>query len=628
MIEEGPLLFGIIMPSIESSVTAKSSIPSDFLDNDDSSETLPDHIPSEYSDFADVFSGKNADKLPPRRSYDHSIETELGTTPPYGPIYKQSEAELRVIKAFIDEYLAKGFIRPSQSPAGAPIVFAKKKDGSLRLCVNYRGLNKITKKNRYPLPRIDELLDRLSRATIFSKIDLKSGYNLVRIADGDEWKTAFRSRYGSYEFLVMHFGLTNAPATFQNFMNDTFYDLLDRFVAAYLDDLIIYTESTDLRDHVRQVREVLLRCRNSGLFANAKKCEFHVRTIEYVGYIVSPEGLSMDPAKVRAISDWPAPTTVREVQSFLGFANFYRRFIRSFAQLSKPLTTLTKKDVRFEWTSTCLKAFQDLKLRFTSAPILAHYHPDRSTIVETDASDYAVAAVLSQIDPTSSLLHPVAFYSRSMSSAELNYEIYDKELLAIFAAFKEWRHYLEGIPNTIEVITDHKNLEYFATTKLLTRRQARWSEYLSGFFYTIQYRPGKQGLKPDSLTRRSDVYPQGGEGSYAASNPQNMQTLFSEGQLIASARATYGLSQGVINYDIVLRATILDSESLRSDIIAALCTDELARSNIDLPVLPWSKSDSGLLLYTGRVYVPDSNSLRLHILQEKHDHPTAGHQGS
>ena len=627
LIEEGPLAFGIVMPSLESSISANSSIPSDVLDND-LLEPFPEHIPSVYSDFSDVFSGRNADKLPPRRTYDHSIELEPGTTPPYGPIYKQSEFELKVVKNFIDEYLAKGFIRPSQSPAGAPIVFAKKKDGSLRLCVDYRGLNKITRKNRYPLPRIDELLDRLSRASIFSKIDLKSGYNLVRIADGDEWKTAFRTRYGSYEFLVMHFGLTNAPATFQNFMNDTFYDLLDRFVAAYLDDLIIFTESSDLNDHIAQVREVLLRCRNSGLFANAKKCEFHVRTIEYVGYIVSPDGLSMDQTKVRTVLDWPVPSNVRDVQSFLGFANFYRRFIRDFASVSKPLTSLTKKDVTFEWSPACANAFSNLKNHFTTAPILAHYHPNRLTIVETDASDYAVAAVLSQIDPTSSLMHPIAFFSRSMSSAELNYEIYDKELLAIFAAFKEWRHYLEGILNTIEVITDHKNLEYFATTKLLTRRQARWSEYLSGFNYNIRYRPGKQGLKPDSLTRRSDVYPQRGEGAYALANPQNLQTLFSEGQLITSARATFGLAQGIIEYDVVLRATILDSESLRSDIIDALRNDELSKSHLDSPELPWSTSNSGLLLYNSRVYVPDSNDLRLRILREKHDHPTAGHQGT
>src|SRR6202012_2478072 len=225
------------------------------------------------------------------------------------------------------------------------------------------------------------------------------------------------------------------------------------------------------------------------------------------------------------------------------------------------------------------------------------------------------------------VLHPVAFFSRSMNPAELNYDIYDKELLAIFAAFKEWRHYLEGLPNTVEVITDHKNLEYFATTKLLTRRQARWSEYLSGFHFNVRYRPGKQGLKPDSLTRRSDVYPKEGEGSYARSNPQNLLTVFSEDPLIHSASTTFALRKNRIEYDVLLRATILDSESLRSDILQGLPLDETAQSHLQNPTLPWSKSGLGLLLFENRVYVPDSADLRLRILREKHDHPTAGHQG-
>jgi RNase H-like domain found in reverse transcriptase len=209
-----------------------------------------------------------------------------------------------------------------------------------------------------------------------------------------------------------------------------------------------------------------------------------------VGYIVSPAGLSMDPAKIQASEDWPIPQTIKEVQSFLGFANFYRRFIQNFASISKPLTTLTKKTVDFAWFSACQSVFEFLKTQFNSLTILAHFHPDRATVIKTDASDYAIATVLSQIDPVDNLLHPIAFYSRSMTLAELNYDIYNKELLAIFIAFKQFCPYLEGLPDTIDIITDHKNLEYFATMKLLTRRQARWSEYLSGFDFTVRYRPG------------------------------------------------------------------------------------------------------------------------------------------
>jgi hypothetical protein len=195
----------------------------------------------------------------------------------------------------------------------------------------------------------------------------------------------------------------------------------------------------------------------------------------------------MDPGKVKAVLEWPTPTTVKDVQSFLGFANFYRRFIASFSVSAKPLTSLTKKDTIFNWSPECEAAFQDLKQWLVSTPVLAHYHADREMFVETDTSDYAAAAILSQINPSDNFLHPLAYFSRSMTPAELNYEIYDKELLAILACFREWRHYLEGIPHKIQVITDHRNLEYFSTTKLLTRCQARWSEFLQGFSYEVRY---------------------------------------------------------------------------------------------------------------------------------------------
>jgi hypothetical protein len=599
------------------------------------------HIPACYHDFADVFSKAKANVLPPHRPYDHTIDLEPESTIPYGPIYRLSEIELAALRDFIEEYTAKGFIRPSKSPAGAPILFVKKKDGSLRLCVDYRSLNKITRKDRYPLPRIDELLDRLRSAYIFTKLDLRSGYNLVRMREGDEWKTAFRTRYGSYEFLVLHFGLTNAPATFQHFMNDAFRSMLDDFLEIYLDDLIVFTtpeldeslptslEPSANRRHVEQVRKVLTTMRDNGLYASPKKCVFHVNTVDFLGYVVSPAGLSMDPAKCKVIADWPIPKSVKDVQSFHGFANFYRRFVTGYSKITKPLTNLTRKEVPFVWSAQCQAAFEALKSAFTSAGILAHFQPEFQTVVETDASDYAVAAVLSQEHPETKELRPVAFYSRSMTPAELNYEIYDKELLAIFAAFKEWRSYLEGSVHTVRVVTDHKNLEYFATTKLLTRRQARWSEYLSGFNYVVYYRPGRLGGKPDALTRRPDVYPKGGDGAYALANPQNMQTIFKDGQLIESLRASYILTPDVRPSDsvVILRATILDIDTLRTDIIAELANDATVAERLADRSEPWSMSATGLLLFNLRVYVPDARDLRLRVIQNKHDHETAGHQG-
>lgn len=587
-----------------------------------------DQIPSDYHDYADVFSKARAHRLPPSRPYDHQIHLQPGTTPPYGPVYRLSELELESLREFIDENLAKGFIRPSTSPAGAPILFAKKKDGSLRLCVDFRGINNITVKDRYPLPRIDNLLDRLSRAKWFTKIDLRNGYYNVRMAEGEEWKTAWRSRYGSFEFLVLPMGLTNSPATFQHFMNDIFHDLLDRFVANYLDDIIIYDEAENLSTHVSHVREVLKRLRDNNLWAKPSKCAFHTKRIEVLGYIVTPEGISMDPAKVEVILNWAIPSSVRDVQSFVGFANFYRRFIEEYSKRTKPLTNLSKKDILFVWTPECQAAFDLLKNAFASAPILAHWNPEWQSYLESDASDYVIASILSQLNPDTGLIHPVAFYSRSMIPAELNYEIYDKELLAIFASFKEWRAYLEGSVHPVEVITDHKNLEYFNTTKVLTRRQARWSEFLSGFNYIVRYRPGRLGGKPDILTRRSDLYPKKGDGAYAVNNPQNLQTLFRDGQLLASGRATRILQPSTeTSITAVLRATILDMDSIRSDILETLRSDAFASKNIPNPVHPFSLSATGLLLWNNRVYIPDARNLRLRIMQDKHDHPTAGHFG-
>jgi hypothetical protein len=413
-----------------------------------------------------VFSAEEARAMPPHRPYDHPIDLEPGTKAPWGPIYNLSELELTTLRESLDDLLDKGFIRASSSPAGAPVLFSKKKDGALRLCVDFRGLNRVTIKNRYPIPLVNNMMDRLRDAKVFSKIDLRAGYHNVRIRDGDEWKTAFRTRYGSFEYLVMPFGLTNAPATFQRFMNDTFADMVDIFVVVYLDDILIFSDNLD--EHREHVRKVLQRLRDNNLHARPDKSEFHCDSIEYLGFIVSPSGISMDPSKIEVILSWPAPKTVKETQSFLGFANFYRCFIYNYSRIARPLNGLTRKNTTFTWTKRCQEAFNALKTAFTSAPILAHYDPENPIVVETDGSEYAITGILSQINRKTGLLHPIAFYSRSMQPAELNYDIGDKELLAIHEAFKQWRPYLEGARHTILVLTDHNNLQSFATTKQLS----------------------------------------------------------------------------------------------------------------------------------------------------------------
>ena len=594
----------------DSSVSAKSASVSDEPDLS--------HIPDEYRDYADVFSKAKADTLAPHRPYDLQINLEEGASPPVGAVYSLSQSELKSLRDFIDEHVRIGFIRPSNSPHGAPVLFVRKKDGSLRLCVDFRGLNKISKKDRYPLPFISDLLSTAGKARIYTTIDLRHAYHLVRIAEGDEWKTAFRTRYGSFEWLVMPFGLSNAPASFQRFMNDIFSDLLDVNVTCYLDDILIYSD--DPSEHRKHVREVLRRLRKHGLYARPDKCRFSTDSVEYLGFVLSKEGLKMDPSKVQTIQDWPEPRKVKDIQSFLGFANFYRRFISDYSGIVVPLTRLTRKGVAWNFTDDARKSFKALKSAFTSAPVLTHWVPDRPIIVETDASDYALGAILS-IQTDSGEVHPVAFHSRTFTAPELNYDTHDKELLAIFEAFRVWRHFLEGSGTPVDVVTDHKNLEYFSTTKVLTRRQARWSEYLSQFNLIIRFRPGRLGTKPDSLTRRWDVYPKGGNSDYAAVNPNNFKPMFTQEQISVSLRATDLLEP-------VLRASVvMDQEQLSSDILSALPDDPLYTAHLSEPKPHWSVTPDGFLRRDNLIYVPDSNDLRLRVLRYKHDHILSGHPG-
>lgn len=366
-------------------------------------------IPKQYYDYIDVFSKKGADSLPPHRPYDCPIELLPGSEIPFGRIFPLSEKEQEVLKSYIDENLAKGFIRHSTSPAGAGIFFVAKKDKSLRPCIDYRELNKITVKNRYPLPLIPELFQKLRTAVIFTKLDLRGAYNLIRIRAGHEWKTAFRTRFGHYEYLVMPFGLCNAPATFQHLINDVLRDFLDLFVIAYLDDILIFSESLDL--HRKHVCQVLGRLRLHRLYAKAEKCEFEQESIQFLGLIISSTGIRMDPQKVSAVLDWPVPLDKKGVQRFIGFANFYRKFIRGFSAIIAPITQLTKQNTRFSWNHLAQEAFENLKRLFTSAPILSHPEPSLPFILEVDASEIAVGAILSQRRGSKDDMHPVGFFS-------------------------------------------------------------------------------------------------------------------------------------------------------------------------------------------------------------------------
>jgi hypothetical protein len=428
-------------------------------------------VPPEYHEFAKLFSNIEAEKLPPHRPYDHTIPLEPGTTPPFGPIYPMSPAELEVLRKYCEDKLRIGFLRHSQSPCGAPILFVKKPDGTLRLCVDYRGLNKITTKNRYPLPLIGELLDRICRAKYFTKFDIRDGYHRLRVAAGEEWKTAFRCRYGLFEYTVMPFGLCNAPGTFQHYMNDTFREFLDKFLIIYLDDMLIFSDT--LEEHRTHVRLVLERLQDSELYLKPSKCQFHVQEVGFLGFIVGPNGVQMDPEKLSAITTWPAPKCVSDIRVFLGLANFYRRFVKDFSKVVSPITSLLKKHRKFHWDSAAQGAFDKLRTAFTTAPVLRHFDSILPTVIEADASDYALGSVISQRDPTDGTLHPITFHSRKFNPAEENYEIYDKEMLAIVETMDKYRHYFEGLGQKVTVYSDHRNLLWFTETKVYNRRQAR-----------------------------------------------------------------------------------------------------------------------------------------------------------
>jgi hypothetical protein len=293
------------------------------------------------------------------------------------PIYSLSEKELEALRKYIEENLAKGYIKPSKLPARYPILFIPKKDGKLRLCVDYRRLNEITVKNRYTLPLIQELQNRIKGARFFTKLDLRETYHKIRIKEDEEWKTAFSSRFSHFEYQVMPFGLTNTPATFQAFIDDVLREYLDDFCVVYLDDILIYSKSR--HEHVKHVTMVLKALEKAGMRINGEKSTFHVTEVEYLGFIITRDGVKIDLVKTKAVQEWPQPTNITEVQEFLGFANFYRRFIKGYSGVATPLTNLTKKEKPFVWTENEQFAFEELKHRFTTAPILAILDTKEST---------------------------------------------------------------------------------------------------------------------------------------------------------------------------------------------------------------------------------------------------------
>ena len=378
--------------------------------NEEEENKTPPEVQGLLKEFKDVF--QTPQGLPPHRDVDHEIELLPGSEPPFRGIYQLAQPELKILKEELGRLIENGHIEPSKSPFGAPIIFVKKKDGTLRMCVDYRALNKITIKNQYALPRIDELLNQVYKATTFTLIDLASGFNQIRIQPKDIPKTAFRTRFGHYQFKVMPFGLTNAPATFQTLMNVIFSPLLNYCVLVYIDDILIYSENPE--QHIQHLRQTLQILRSHKLYAKESKCHFFQKEIAYLGHIVSAKGIQVDPKKTEAIRNWPQPQTLKQLRGFNGLASYYRRFIEGFSVITAPLTTLAKKgvNIKTDWTSAHTDAMNHLKKLLTEAPVLHNPDPTQDFSVITDASNTALGAVLTQEGK------PVAYLSQKLKDAK------------------------------------------------------------------------------------------------------------------------------------------------------------------------------------------------------------------
>jgi transposase InsO family protein len=607
--------------------------------------------------------------LPPHRpGIDHAIELEKDEqgrekAVPWGPLYNMTKEELLVLRKTLTDHLEKRWIRVSKSPAGAPVLFVRKPGGGLRFCVDYRKLNEITKKDRTPLPLISETLRMMAKAVWYTKLDVSAAFHKIRIKEGDEWKTAFRTRFGSFEWLVTPFGLTGAPATFQRYINSVLREFLDVCVSAYIDDVIIFTNGS-LQEHRSQVLQVLKKLEEAGLQLDINKCEFEQKRVKYLGYIVDSErGICVDPEKVEAIKAWEPPSTVRGVRGFIGFANYYREFIPRFSEIAQPLTNLTKKDVQFQWGDVEQAAFERLKELLVRAPVLAPFDPEKETRVQPDSSGYCIGGELSQLTEDNKW-RPVAFYSKKCLPSEVNYPIHDKELLAIVRCLEEWRSMLRSV-RSFTILSDHKNLEYFMKKQQLTERQMRWALELSQFRFKIVHQPGKKAVVPDALSRRDQDLPKD-------LDDERLQGRFH--QLLANR-------DGVLSLNHV--TTILEAPKIHHTRVGATWVlggdkdqagDEEPDKD-DIPLCPFSDSEPKLqqlwkealshnkrywllrnmvrdgarqipskwglpisisecsvdegrrLLWRDRIWVPHYEPLRTAIIQQCHDSTLTGHPG-
>ncbi|XP_019227493.1 PREDICTED: uncharacterized protein LOC109208797 [Nicotiana attenuata] len=464
----------------------------------ESPSSIPDKIQDIIAEFPRVFAEPKC--LPPRRNHDHQIPLKPEAVPITIRPYRYNYFQKNEIEKQVNEMLNNGIIQPSHSPFSSPVLLVKKKDGSWRFCIDYRELNKMTIKDKFPIPLVDDLMDELNGSCIYSKIDLRASYHQIRMKEGDVYKTAFRTHLGHYEFRVMLFGLTNAPATFQSLMNQVFKPFLRKFVLVFFDDILVYSSSMDA--HVLHLRKVLEIIQKEQLYAKMSKCAFGQDKVEYLGHIISGEGVSTDPAKIEAMVNWPVPKSVKALRGFLGLTGYYRRFVKSYGIISKPLTNLLKKNA-FQWNEEAESAFQQLKTAMSTVPVLDLADFTKPFVVETDACATGMGDVLMQGG------RPIAFFSKALALKHRGLSTYEKEYMAVLSAVDRWRHYLQG--GHFVVKTNHQSLKYLLEQKITTALQQKGLTKLMGLDYEVQYKKGSENRVADALSRRqeeeSTLYP-------------------------------------------------------------------------------------------------------------------------
>src|SRR5438477_1735013 len=540
------------------------------------------------NEYPDVFP-KELPGLPPVRAVEFSIELLPGTAPVFHRPYRMSQNDLAEMKVQLQELLDKGFIRPSSSSWGCPAMFVDKKDQTKRLVVDYRSLNEVTVKNKYPLPDINILFDQLASAKVFSKIDLRSGYHQIRVREEDIPKTAFSTRYGLYEFLVMSFGLTNAPAFFMYLMNSVFMMELDVCIVVFFDDILVYSKNKE--EHAKHLQIVLDRLQEHQLYAKFSKCQFWLKEVSFLGHILSAKGIAVDSSKVQEVLGWKSPTSVTEIRSFLGLAGYYRRFILDFSKIAKPMMKLLQKEAKFNWTSDCEAAFQQLKTLLTTAPVLTQPNVAKPFDVYCDASGTGLGCVLMQEGKV------VAYASRQWRKHEEPYATHDLELAVVVHALKIWRHYRLG--NVCHIYTDHKSLKYIFTWSELNMRQRRWLELIKDYNLEVHYHPRKANVVADALSRKSHC------NCHMEESP--VTTLCADMEKLNIEMFSQG---AVMNLELI--------PALRDQIIAAQRNDKgithIKRRLKNGEDLCFKQDQDGVIWFKNRLVVPKNQELRKKIL--------------